>query len=57
MPSLNARRVSIPWLGIKGLYPNKKIDISVSTSGAAHDTVKLVDVGNTTDAAKYRIIP
>lgn len=48
MPSLNARRVSIPWLGIKGLYPNKKIDISVSTSGAAHDTVKLVDVGNMT---------
>jgi len=44
MPSLNARRVDIPLLGVKGFFPNKLIDVSVSTSGAAHDTVKISDV-------------
>ena len=44
MPSLNARRVDIPLLGVKGFFPNKHIDVSVSTSGAAHDTVKISDV-------------
>lgn len=43
MPSLNSRRVHIPLLGIKGFYFNRRVDISVSTSGAANDTVKLLN--------------
>ena len=42
--ALNSRRVNIPFLGIQGFYPNKNIDISISTSGTAHDTVKLSNI-------------
>mmetsp|Transcript_9929 Transcript_9929/g.14766 ORF Transcript_9929/g.14766 Transcript_9929/m.14766 type:complete len:881 (-) Transcript_9929:297-2939(-) len=44
MPSLNSRRVNIPLLGIRGIYFNRRVDISVSTNGAANDTVKLLNV-------------
>ena len=48
VPSLNARRIDIPLLGIQGFYPNKTVDVSVSTSGTARDTVKLANIRGAT---------